>query len=91
MKAEDFLLTCPIKKVTGEECPGCGAQTAAIQVLRGDFAEAFHTYPAIYTVMLFFAVLAFNILNKKRSFVKLLLFLAGINVIIIFTVYFIRH
>jgi hypothetical protein len=52
MKIEDFMLPCPSKKFLGIECFGCGAQRA-IMVFEGRFGDAFHMFPAVYTLFSF--------------------------------------
>ena len=36
--------SCPILAATGVPCPGCGLTRATMQLLRGDFAQSFHTH-----------------------------------------------
>lgn len=85
------MLPCPIKKVFGVECFGCGSQRAIVMVFEGRFSDAFHLYPAVYTLLIFFAVLALNFMDKKRNYGNILIFLAVINVIIIIVSYFYKH
>ena len=42
---------CPLKALTGFDCPGCGSQRAFHAILRGDIAGAWR-----YNAALFFAV-----------------------------------
>lgn len=42
---------CPLKALTGYDCPGCGSQRAFHAILRGDIAGAWR-----YNAALFFAV-----------------------------------
>lgn len=65
IQTEDYLIPCLNKKLFGVECLGCGFQRSVLHLLRGEFAEAFHLYPAIYTLLLF---LIFIILNLKFKF-----------------------
>lgn len=91
MKIEDFMLTCPSKKFLGIECFGCGTQRAIVMVFEGRFSEAFHMFPAVYTLLLFFAIVALNIVDKKRSYSSLLIFLAILNSCIMVISYFYKH
>ncbi len=34
------------------DCPGCGLQRSLVHLFSGEFAEAFHIYPAIYPMVL---------------------------------------
>ncbi len=91
MSAEDFMLPCLNKKLFGIECFGCGAQRALWMVVNGDFAGAFHLFPAIYTIILFVFTCGLHFIDKKRSYGKLITFLAIINAVIIVFSYFYRN
>lgn len=91
MKAEDFMLPCPIKKFFGIECFGCGTQRAIVMVLEGRFAEAFYMFPAVYTLLLFFATVGLNFVDKKRNYGTLLVILAAVNAVIMVVSYFYKH
>lgn len=91
MKIEDFMLPCPSKKFLGIECFGCGSQRAIVMVFQGRFGEAFHMFPAVYTLLLFFAVILLNFSDRKRNYGNALVFLAIINAVIMVVAYFIRH
>ncbi|WP_066441325.1 DUF2752 domain-containing protein [Chryseobacterium sp. CCH4-E10] len=91
MKAEDFMLPCPIKKFFGIDCFGCGTQRAIVMVFEGRFTEAFHMFPAVYTVLLFFMVVILNFIDTKRNYSNLLIFLAITNAIIMVISYFYKH
>jgi hypothetical protein len=91
MKIEDFMLSCPIKKFFGIDCFGCGTQRAIVMVFEGRFAEAFHMFPAVYTLLLFFATVFLNFVDKKRNYGNLLVALAGLNAVIMVVSYFYKH
>lgn len=40
-----FFLSCPLRYVTGLECPGCGSQRAIHQLLHGNFKAAWGLNP----------------------------------------------
>ncbi|MEM1333692.1 MAG: DUF2752 domain-containing protein [Actinomycetota bacterium] len=42
---DDGVVLCPIRRITGGWCPGCGASRAASHVVRGEFAEAWTDHP----------------------------------------------
>jgi len=80
---EDHLLSCQWKDTLGVECLGCGLQRSFIHLLKGEFADAFFIYPAIYTLI---GMLIFFGLHAKFNFLKgdmVLKWLLIINVIII--------
>ncbi|MEG0927109.1 MULTISPECIES: DUF2752 domain-containing protein [Chryseobacterium] len=91
MDIEDFMLTCPSKKFLGVECLGCGAQRAIVLVFEGKFSEAFHMYPAVYTLLLFFLTLGLSFIDKKRKYTHVLLGLIVINLIIAIVSYIYKH
>ncbi|MDR6919205.1 DUF2752 domain-containing protein [Chryseobacterium sp. 2987] len=91
MNIEDFMLTCPIKKYLGFECLGCGAQRAAALVFQGEFSEAFHTYPAIYTLLMFFFTLGLSFIDRKRKYGTILMSMAAVNLVIIIAAYVYKH
>ena len=39
---------CPLQKVFGISCPGCGLTRAWLQVFRGQFSEALHYHPLFW-------------------------------------------
>lgn len=91
MSIEDFMLPCPIKKTFGIDCFGCGSQRALLLVLEGRFSEAFHLFPAIYTLILFFLLIGISYIDKKRKYTPYILSLALVNILIIIVSYFFRH
>ncbi|MDQ7947772.1 MAG: DUF2752 domain-containing protein [Pedobacter sp.] len=40
------LLACPIKSLSGLDCPGCGFQRSVIALLQGDLSRSVQLYPA---------------------------------------------
>lgn len=84
---EDFMLPCITKKYFGFECLGCGTQRAAALLLKGEFAEAFYMYPAIYTLILFLGFLLLSFIDKKRNYKKIIIGLAILNGIIMIISY----
>ncbi len=57
---EQHLLLCPFKKAFLIDCPGCGLQRSVIALLRGNLAQAWHYYPAIFPMLLLFLVAFFQ-------------------------------
>lgn len=90
IQVEDYMLPCVNKKFFGIDCPGCGVQRSLIHVIKGEFIEAFHMYPAIFTLII---LGVFMILNKRFKFKfgkKIILTLAIVNVAIIAISYIIK-
>ena len=61
---EEYMLPCLNKQLFGIDCLGCGIQRATVLLFRGEFAAAFHMYPAIYTLFLLAGFLVLNMLLK---------------------------
>jgi len=80
---EKHTLPCFYKKLTGFDCPGCGAQRAFIELIRGNFHKSLMLYPALLPIMLMVgflvAHLIFNIKNGHNYLKILFIF----NVLII--------
>lgn len=81
------MIPCMNKQLFGVDCLGCGTQRALLLLLNGDFVKAFHLFPAIYTTLLFFGVLALHFLDKSRNYNKLLIGLAIVNASIMIVSY----
>ena len=43
-----FLTGCPIHKLTGLPCPGCGMSRALFSLVRLDFAGAWYYHPLVF-------------------------------------------
>ncbi|KQR92529.1 hypothetical protein ASG01_11485 [Chryseobacterium sp. Leaf180] len=91
MKIEDFMLPCPSKKFLGIECFGCGTQRALLMVFQGKFSEAFHMFPAVYTLILFLFFAGLGFLDKKRNYNVIIITLAVLNSLIMIISYFYKH
>ncbi len=87
---EDYMLPCPNKKFFGIDCPGCGLQRSVVMVSKGEFNNAFHMFPAVYTTILLVIAVFFHFILKKKATTKIILVLAVINVIIIIIAYILK-
>lgn len=74
----------------GIDCPGCGFQRSILFVMTGDFIKAFHSYPAIFTIILLFLVLIISSVFKWKKRRKVLLSLVYVNAIVIIVSYCIK-
>lgn len=81
------MLPCVNKKIFGIECLGCGTQRAFMLVLKGEFAEAFRMFPAIFTTILLFIFIGLLIFDKKRNYNTIVSGLAIINAVIMIISY----
>lgn len=93
---EHHLLSCPVKSLTGMDCPGCGMQRSVLFLIRGDFLSSFYLYPALLPLLLTFLFLLLHLRFKFRTGHKILLglyfFSAGTVVIsYLFKLFFLQH
>lgn len=79
---EKNMLSCKWKEL-GLECTGCGFQRSVIHVLRGEFAEAFTVYPAIFTLILMFVFLGIHLKFNLAKGAQILKWLFVLNLAII--------
>ena len=82
IEAEDLMLPCMNKQLLGIDCPGCGTQRSASLLLDGEFGNAFMMFPAIYTTILLFILLAIHFIDRRRSYQNLIIGVAIINAVI---------
>lgn len=85
---EEYMLPCLNKSLFGIECFGCGIQRSFFLLMKGEFVKAFHMFPAIYTTLLFFMFLSLHLIDKSRSYHKIIIFMAITNAIIMVVSYF---
>jgi len=81
---EENLLSCQWKNM-GIECMGCGFQRSVIYLMKGEFLNAFKTYPAIFTLILMMVFLGFHLRFNfaKGHKILLWLFLTNLSIILI--------
>lgn len=87
---EDYMLPCLNKELLGIECMGCGLQRSVSLVAHGQFIDAFHMYPAIYSLILLFCAIAINFFFKFKYSNKIITILAIISVATIIISYIIK-
>ena len=90
LQNENYLIPCLNKKLFGVECLGCGFQRSFLHLIRGEFAEAFHLYPAIYTLVVFLIFIIMHLKFKYKNGKKIIRILAIINIIVIVISYIIK-
>ncbi len=64
---ENNMLACPYKKYFGMDCFGCGMQRSFVALLKGDFVESFHQYPALIPMILMFLFLIIHLIFKFKN------------------------
>lgn len=90
MHIEDYMLPCFTKKIFGFDCPGCGLQRAVAFLFQGDFSAAWEIYPAIFTIIPLFGVLAANQLFQIKQINKIVITLMITSVALILTNYILK-
>jgi len=80
---EDYMLPCLNKKLFGIECMGCGLQRSVALVFQGHFTEAFHMYPAVYTLFILIGIVIFNAFQNFKHSNIIITILAILNGVII--------
>lgn len=88
---EDYMLPCLTKKMFGIDCPGCGMQRSAMALVKGNFLEAFHLYPAIFTLVILFVFSTVHLKFNLKNGHKVILILFITNIVIILTSYISKH
>lgn len=61
---EGHMLSCPAKALTGMDCPGCGAQRAVSDLLRGDLSAAWGHYPPIFPLLITLVLLVVAVRSR---------------------------
>ncbi|MFG6686133.1 DUF2752 domain-containing protein [Mariniflexile sp. HNIBRBA6329] len=84
------MLPCLNKKFFGFECMGCGFQRSISLILHGEFVEAFYMYPAIYTLLLLFAIITLNFFKNFKNANAIIFILAVLNAIVIIANFIIK-
>ncbi len=82
---EKYLLHCPFKSIFGFDCPGCGFQRSVLALLKGNFQESFHFYPATIPILLLALFLLLKIRFKfpqTEKILKVLFSIATVTVIV---------
>lgn len=87
---EDYMLPCLNKKLFGFDCMGCGMQRSVSLIFHGDFIGAFYMYPAIYSLILLFAIISINFIKNFKHANTIIYILAVLNAIIIITSFTIK-
>lgn len=87
---EQYMIPCLNKKLFGFDCLGCGFQRASIHLIKGNFADAFYLYPAIYPLLLLCCYFIVNKFIKFKHHRKITLALISINILTIVISYGIK-
>ncbi|WP_426064646.1 DUF2752 domain-containing protein [Flavobacterium sp. DSP2-3-1] len=91
MDLEKYMMPCLSKTLFGVECLSCGFQRGFLLLLQGDFVGAFKMYPAIFTTLLFLGILGLNLIDKNRSYKKIIITSAILNGAFMIAGYYFKH
>ena len=60
---------CALREVTGVPCPGCGLTTAALRLLRGEWADAIgsHAFAPVFLIALALLAVTAGLPERERS------------------------
>lgn len=84
----NFYIPCPIKKITGLYCPGCGITRMLLSLLKLDFYKAFRYNPLVFISLPIGIYLYIDyIIRKNKSLYKKIPQKAWYIIIVIFIVY----
>ena len=82
---QNHLLSCPFKKLTGIDCPGCGFQRSIIALIKGNLMESIHLYPAAIPLLVtaLFVLFALKLKVDNRHVIKKTLYITTGGIIMI--------
>jgi hypothetical protein len=82
---QNHLLSCPFKKLTGVDCPGCGFQRSIIALIEGNFRKSIQLYPAAIPLLMtaLFVLFAVRLKVDNRHIIKKTLYIATGGIMII--------
>ncbi len=80
---EQHQLPCLYKAFFGIECPGCGTQSALIELLKGNLAESFRAWPPLAPMMFMILYLIAFLIFRFKNGITILKITFIINAIII--------
>ncbi len=77
--------SCSWKTWLGVDCPGCGMQSAFIELLKGHVVESIRIFPALLPMifMIFFLILHLIFRFPKGAFILKFLFIFTTSILVI--------
>jgi len=81
---EHNLLSCPIKQLSGIDCPGCGLQRSLVALIKGDLITSVKFYPATIPILglFLFTLIHLKFDFKNGAFIIKMLYI-GVTLIIV--------
>jgi hypothetical protein len=82
---EAHEIPCPWKTFLGIDCPGCGIQSAFIELLKGNFIQSLKTFPALIPMLLILLFLGIHLIFNlpKGAFILKILFIFTTSIMMI--------
>ena len=87
---EANMQTCPYNYYFGIGCPGCGMQSALIELLKGNLMESIQLYPALIPLFFLFLMLIIHLVFKIKNGAEILKYLFLFNAFIIIVSYIVK-
>jgi hypothetical protein len=91
---ESHTIPCFSKKIFGIDCPGCGLQSAFIELLKGNFIESIKIYPPLIPIILLFLLLILQLIFKFEKavfYIKIIFIFTAILIIINYIIKVVNH
>ncbi|OSZ82329.1 hypothetical protein CAP35_03415 [Chitinophagaceae bacterium IBVUCB1] len=85
--AQAYMLTCPSKKMTHIDCPGCGFQRGTLAMLKGNMQASWRVYPPTGFIWVTILFLCVHLLFKLKYGAVILKYLYIVTVVVIMTNY----
>jgi hypothetical protein len=67
-------LTCPVKKLMGFDCPGCGMQRSLVALLQGHFELSIKYHPVTIPLLLFLFYGLLHVFFKFKNGNKIIIY-----------------
>ena len=87
---EAHMGTCAFVKYLNIECPGCGIQRAFIALLRGEFSQSIHLFPALIPYITTILLLIVQMIFRFQKGAYIIMYSFIISVVIMMLSYIIK-
>ncbi|WP_421920373.1 DUF2752 domain-containing protein [Marinifilum sp.] len=88
---EQIQFQCTFKKYFGISCPGCGFQSALVELLRGNIWESVKIYPALLPILITLVSFFIQLKVQSKSLVTIMKLSFYLSLILIFGNYFLKQ